>query len=231
MKKFVAAFLMLTVLISLSYYVSATTDPGGAQIMDHGENSYVERTADSVDVHAGAIRNADLYAQMSTYRWAGLFGNVSGKIVLASGSGLSADKMFEWAANGSIVFASEGNSINWISLRGANETEMLSNYSFLGTGADNYNVTFIYNDTLETNTVAGGEIDANYALTKDNETTDYWKTFALTDGNYIVFAGVVDSDGHPSYNGTLSQFQMILPEDGTNGDVTATAYNIWVELV
>ncbi len=229
MRKSMVVF-VLAVLISLSYYAYAA-EPGGAQITDNGESSYTESAPDSIDVHAGAIRNADLYAEMSTYRWAGLFGNVSGTIVLASGSGLSADKMFEWTANGSVVFASEFGSINWASLSDANETEILANFSYLANGSDNYNATFLYSGTLNTNTVLGGSITANYALTKDNESVDYWKTFALTDGANIIFAGVVEPAGHNSYNGTLSQFQMILPEDGTNGDTAATAYNIWVELV
>ena len=232
MKKFVVAFLMLTVLISLSYYVSATTDPGGAQIMDHGENSYVERTADSVDVHAGAIRNADLYAQMSTYRWAGLFGNATGTIILASGTGTSANKMFEWAANASLVFASTAGSVSWGSLSAATEGDVTGQFTHLATGSDRYAATFVDNETLTTQTVADGSIDAvSYAITMDDTPSDHWKTYALSDGSNVVFAGLVEPAGHNSYDGTLSQFQMILPEDGTLTDGEPTTYNLWLELI
>ncbi|MDK2849826.1 MAG: hypothetical protein PWP03_805 [Candidatus Woesearchaeota archaeon] len=222
--------LVVAVLLILPYYALAVT-PGGAQITDNGETGYTERSPDSVNVTAGFIRSADLYAEMSTYRWAGLFGNVSGTIVLASGSGLSADKMFQWSANASVVFASEASSVAWSSLTNVNETQVLANYSFLGSGSDNYNATFNNVGTLNTNTVLGGSINANFANTLDNESNAFWKTFILGDGSNIVFAGVVEPAGHASFNSSIVQYQMILPEDGSNGDTTATAYNIWVELI
>ncbi len=229
-KRFLGVLMAVALVLFFASYAYAAT-PGGAQVTDHGENTYTPASAQSVDVNSGAIRNADLSAEMSTYRWAGLFGNVSGSIVLASGTGGSADKMFEWTANGSVVFATEASSVAWSSLAAATQAQVEGNYSHLASGSDSYAATFTENGALTTQTVAAGSITADYAETYDDGDTPTWKTFALTDGTNIVFAGEVNPAGANSYNGTLSQFQMILPEDGTKTDANPTTYNLWVELI
>ncbi|MDN5328166.1 MAG: hypothetical protein PWP03_804 [Candidatus Woesearchaeota archaeon] len=230
-KRFMAVLMAVAMVLFLANNVFAAT-PGGAQVTDNGENTYTPASPQTVDVNAGAIRNADLTAEMSTYRWAGLFGNASGTIVLASGSGLSANKMFEWSANATLVFASTAGSVTWSSLAAATEAQVTTAFSHLNSGSDSYANTFTGSEALTTQTVAAGSIaSAPYAITKDDTASDYWKTYALYDGANVVFAGLVVPAGHNSYNGTLSQYQMILPEDGTNTDSNPTTYNVWLELI
>ena len=230
-KRFLGVLMAVAMVLFLASYAYAAT-PDGAQVTDNGENTYTPEGAQSVDVTSGKIRNADLTAAMSTYRWAGLFGNATGTIILASGTGTSANKMFEWAANASLVFASTAGSVSWGSLSAATEGDVTGQFTHLATGSDRYAATFVDNETLTTQTVADGSIDAvSYAITMDDTPSDHWKTYALSDGSNVVFAGLVEPAGHNSYDGTLSQFQMILPEDGTLTDGNPTTYNLWLELI
>ncbi len=219
--------LITYVLISIfciAFSLAAT--PGEAFISnatDLGE--YILQSPDTVTAEAGNISQANLDANMSTFRWAGLVGNVSGSIVLGDAN---EDVMFEWDAVGNLVYASQSATINWPALADADKAAVVAEYSYLVDGtSDAYNNTFGSIGIIGSNIFT--TILSDFAYTKDSFGLDVWRTFSLTDGSAIIFAGEV-LQGFASYSGADIGFQMILPEDGTAGDETPQSYNLWVEL-
>lgn len=213
---------MATLLLSVGSVLAAT--PGEAEVsgeVNRGEYSLTAADQD-VDLTSGNIRYTDLTTNMSTYRWAGLLGNVSGNIVLGDSSN---DVLFSWTANGRIVYASTG-SPTWASLVVANASTVQTYIN--GTDSDNFTNTFNSTATVD----SGIFPSLTNAPTATTNGGAGWFTYALYDGANMVWAGNVRAAGDTAYDTTTSvQYQMIVPEDGTSGDTSATSYNLWVELV
>ncbi len=214
----------IAAMLLLSVWSVAAATPGEADISnvaDKGE--YLKTSADSVNLEAGNITYADVETNMSTYRWAGLFGNVSGNIVLGDSSN---NVMYQWTAQGKMVYASTAASVTWTSLADATATDMPAYLT--GAYADNYSQTFTgSSENIGSNIFT--TITSDYAQTNGGSG---WKTYSLWDTTNLVWAGPVVAGGQNAYDGaTKAQYQIILPEDGTAGDTTVQAYNLWVELV
>lgn len=223
-----ASMIMFALVFLIGTSLVSAATPGEANVngaTDLGE--YLFTTGDTVSVEAGNVTRANVEGNASTYRWAGLFGNVTGSIVL----GDATEKvLFEWTAAGNLVFASQGATIDWPSLVDANEAAVTAAYTYLATGnSDAYDTTFV-NGAENIGSNIWTTLTSDFAYTRNNESVDTWKTYSLTDGSEMVFAGLVSENGR-SYDNEIADFQMIIPEDGTAGDTTAQTYNLWIELV
>jgi hypothetical protein len=116
-------------------------------------------------------------------------------------------------------------------LDAASQAQVTAGHSWLGTDpdADSYNATFDGNvDTLDseifTTIVAG-----NYVDTYTDTGAGHWRTFSMYDTVNVVWANEV-RENNRSYKNTTVDYQILVPEDGTAEDVTATNYYMWVEL-
>ncbi|MFW6378697.1 MAG: hypothetical protein ACOCZV_01620 [Nanoarchaeota archaeon] len=202
--------------------------PEGANIeSETDEGEFPGISSESIDVTDGHVYNTDLNTTMSTYRWSGIYGNVSGNIVLSDDD---SDVLYDWSAQGRLVYASESTP-DWSALTDATENNVTAAYPHIGNAdSDNYSTTF----TGASESVDSGiytSLSSDYAQTYDNETTATWKTYSLQDASSnIVFAGLVQQGGAASYKGSIVDYQMIVPEDGTEGDDSATTYNLYAEL-
>ncbi|MFP4195427.1 MAG: hypothetical protein ACLFSN_01545 [Candidatus Woesearchaeota archaeon] len=207
----------------------AATEPQGAENTDLvDEGTYDFGTNGTADVTDGHVYYSDLNTNMSSIKWAGLYGNVSGNIVLSDDD---QDVLFNWAANGRLVYATTAAHPDWSSVSDADESAVLSDFSHLDTpDADNYSATFT-GEIEDIDSALYDTVESDYAITYDSSETGIWKTYSLQDAaNNIVFAGRVHEGGNESYKGTTVDYQMILPEDGTGGDDTATTYTLFAEL-
>jgi hypothetical protein len=218
----------LGILLATIAIVSAA-EPGGATISGNSTRiGILAPTAGSQPVVSGNITAANLDSNQSTYRWAGLMGNVTGKIVLGDSSQAM---LFNWTAKGNLVYASNSSSISWGSLADAVEADLTATqFAFLATSAsvnDDYSDTFIGGSQSIGSTIFN--LNSDYATTA-SAGASVWKTYSLKAGTAIVFAGKVVEDGTPYNNIGTTDFQMIIPEDGTSNNYVATSYYLWVEL-
>ena len=224
MKQKLQALLLLFTVALCAVFVAAT-EPGEADITneaDLGEYLYV--SADSATLESGNITYADLNSDMTTYRWAGLLGNVSGDIVLGDGD---ENKLYSWTGAGRMVYASEAASITWTSLVDAAVGDMPA-YITGGADVDRYANTF----TGGVEPIGSGifPISSDHTLTFNSTGIAVWKTYSLKEGVNLVWAGLVSENGNSYHNNTID-YQMILPENGSDGDAAIQTYNLWIELV
>jgi hypothetical protein len=225
MKQKLQALAVILTICLFAVTVTATDQPSGATVDSTDEGEYTDGTAGTVDVTSGHIYRTELDTNMSTYRWGALYGNVTGTIVLGDDDD---DRLFEWTAAGRLVYASEDGTPSWATLADATVTDMSAYME--GAFTDNYTTTF---DEASENIGSGifEALSSDFAYTYNNAGVDTWKTYSLKDGeDDLVWAGRVSEDG-TSYKNTVADYQMIVPEDGTDGDETATTYNLWVELI
>ena len=224
MKKILTIIAFIAIGLLLVGYATAATPGDAAVSSSANRGEYSMSSSDTVSVEAGNITYAALASNMSTYRWAGLLGSVSGNIILGDSGN---HQLFNWSASAVEVYASTASSITWSSLADATNSDMATLASYLTSGSDNYSATF-------TGGVQGIGSNIFSSLTSDYATTlstgaTTWQTYSLKSGSDLVWAGKVVSDG-TGFDGSLYDYQMILPEDGTAGNTAATSYNLWVEL-
>jgi len=222
---------LFCMVLSLSILLSATafadTVPGGANItQDTDQGSYPTPIPQSANFTGGNISLINLSTEMSTVRWVGLFGNVSGTINLGdSGNNV----LYRWQAQGRYVFASISNAIDWANLAPATVPNVLAVYPFLANGTDNYTTTFTNTGDIDSE-IIGPIANIDYALTLNVSGDDFWETYALEDSDAdIIFMGAVNATGAPAYNGLDVNYQMIIPENGVLNSIP-TEYYLWVEL-
>ena len=221
MKK--AFFVLVLLVLAAMPFVRAAT-PGGAYVDNDDQGAYAGASAESINVKAGHVYSTNMSGVQNTYRWVGIYGNVSGVITLADSSG---NYFYNWTgASGVLVYASTGSSIDWGSLANATSADMdgwLENADY----TDRYSNTF---------TGAAESIGSNIFTTLTSyyaqpyPTASGWKTYSLKDSSNLVWAGKVLSSAATAYDGTTADFEMLLPENGTAGDDTATPYYFWLEL-
>lgn len=221
-KKMLVTLITAIMMLSLAF----AAEPSGAAVANGTEYGPINATvAGDLNVTAGFIQEANLATNQTTLRWAGLTGNVTGQIQI--GDGASVDVMYSWTASGNLVYASVGVPA-WSSLTNISGVDIDSEYSFMTTSdSDSANVTF--DGVAESIGSAIFTIDAIYASTYNSTGSPFWKTYALYDLSKVIFVGKV-ADG-TNFRGDFSDFQMILPEEGTLGDTSATEYTLWVELI
>jgi len=220
---------LLGVMLATSYVVAA--EPGGAGVessTDKGE--FPAPSPGSVSVESGNIYEVNISTNQSTYHWTGVYGNATGKLVLGDSSG---DKMYEWTAVAKYVYFDDDSSINWGSLASVTCSDVEGVYGYLAGASDSCSNTFTATRNYDSDVTSDSVANAIAAQTYDDNGAAYWYTIAVGDGGTsdIVFVGeTTGSSTHGAYNGVQANYQVILPEDGGDGDTTAATYYIWIEL-
>ncbi len=223
MKKLFFAFALL---VLLALPLARAAQPGGATTTHADKGSYDGGTAGTADVISGHVYSNNLDATQGTYKWVGIFGNVTGTIVLEDTNG---NQFYNWTgAKGLLVYASTAN-VDWTSLSDATASDVTTAtyYTFLASGTDDYANTFT--GTSEDIGSAIYSVSSDYA--QPFPTASGFKVYSLKDGSgNIIWAGKVLSSPATTYEGSSADFEMLLPEDGTSNNDAATTYNFWVEL-
>lgn len=224
----IATLAVLTALV-FAVGVASANEPAGATVSDEDvRDRFPVPTAGQVTVEAGNITAANLDTNMSTLRWAGVFGNTSGNIILGDSDG---NQLYTWTAQGNLVYFANA-AVDWTALTNANEADVVGAFSYVGGAiADNYTTTFTgASESIGSNIFTGVSSDYAATLSSGGNT---WRTYSLTDGTAFVFAGRVDV-GNQAYDGSPADFQVILPDDGTGtsgGAGTPETWDVYVELI
>ena len=215
----VASLILATGMAAAQSSVSQADSDGGTTSVGPFSSTTGSATADT---SSGQITSANISTEQTTDRWAGLYGNATGTLVLGDGT----DRLYEWDAAAEYVFASTATGIDFTSLQGATAND-LSNA--LGYGAVSDNATETYNETgintFDTTTTEG-------ALSFDGSNNQAWETALLsttagaTNLNEFVFtANAQPNSATTAYDGSEADYQALVPEDGS-----VSAYNLYLEL-
>ena len=233
---------VLLLAFAVAYAVPVMADPAGGSVVGSvtDKGSYPSSSAGSISVVSGRIYEANVTGEQSTYHWAGVYGNATGTLILGDSSN---KKMFEWPAKATYVFFDDDGTIDWENLGDATCTDVENSFGFLSGASDDCSNTFSAGTAVPdfksiSTTGFSGTITAK---TLDGEATQtaHWVTYAIKDttNSDVLFAAETEyitsgesSTTHSAYNGVPANYQAILPENGNNGDTSATTYYIWIEL-
>jgi hypothetical protein len=214
--------LVFSLLISLAF-------PAAAQTTENSTNTTdliaPDREPDNDTIEAGRVMDVNLSAANAiSDSWAGVYGNVTASYVVGSGD----SPFFSWGLlDASYIYASPQTldfSSDWSP---TNISYMESEYPFLGNGTERPEDTFDTTGNVSSDFQDSPVNDTLAAETFDEEGDPYWKTYFVNDGDGGFFAGEV-VDGR-SFNDREADYQLILPEDGTD-DQDGTAFGVYLEL-
>ncbi len=195
-------------LISVHEMVKA--DPEGATISYISNTTKNASIADFRNDSKGTITTVLLTTIQQDIKWKAYVGNVSGTLVLRDADDFS---IYEWASGGAPdgeVYITRNNSIDWGSIKCANQTSITNEETALGhssSAADNINFTFSSNyhqqfDVGETTiTVSSCKSLATWVnntaqtLQQSTENSTLFQEVLLMDNNlHVVYASLIDQD-------------------------------------
>jgi hypothetical protein len=237
----IAGIVFVLLGLSLATFTFALPTGPNAPITPISVSRYDASTAgQDVDAYAGNVTEMDLAATIITQTWQGYFGNVTGNIVLGDANN---NTMYNWdltSPSGQIYATRTGSVPTWTSIRCANITNVGSEETALGvtqaTAADSVNNTF-FNTTSFTGFYVG-TVNINttqdcYAVRLHNSTgvpsTTNFAEVLLHDNTNLVYTTILDKNA-VGFDNAPHDFQMIVGENGHNGDTTSTAYYFYLEL-
>jgi hypothetical protein len=201
----------------------------------------------NVPALAGNVTELSLNTTFTTYGWQGYYGDVSGTIVLDDALN---NTMYSWALTDpeGEVFASRNTTINWdtgnIVCATSTETdaeEVIMSFDWGGVESDDgIDETFV-ETTHPPFWVAGNEFTADecdYTVsTYVEDTVDPIRAFNetilySTSDAGVIFAALIHPGGNNGFKIGADDydFQMLVTEDGHEGDLAPTDYYFWVEL-
>jgi hypothetical protein len=198
--------------------------PGTAQV-NEGSSTHLPTT--TISLQAGNITQKDVNETQSTTRWAGIYGNISGNILLGDSS---SQYFFTWTLstiNNSLIYASNSSITDWsnTNIVIANNSHMPSFISLLA--LDNYTNTF--NQTESFTTPEYTITNAPFTRTWQNGSEGDFKTYSLRSisDSALIWATKANEGAQSFVSGQQTDYQLIVPAQQGTG----TTYSLYVELI
>jgi hypothetical protein len=211
------------------------------------------------DAGAGNVTSLNINSSLITKRWQGFYGNVSGEIMLDDADNYSLYSWQLASAQGE-VYASSGSSVTWSNILCANFTASVTsgralNYNlnqlnnFIGLGSDSeqakedsVNATFnmTYGDTdsgTSGETFQVGSVTINHAMNcsmanmfvNDQFQNQRFHEVILTDNSSVIWTALLE-ENQIGFDGTTTDFEMLVGVNGTDSANNMRPYYFFVEL-
>jgi hypothetical protein len=216
-------------------YITNSTMASGAGRLVNGTGN------DTAFPHkaGGTIYTVNLNGNTQNNRWKAYVGNVTGKLVLDDSDGYT---IYDWTVTSAIrgrVYATRTSaSISWGVINCSNSGNISleeAAMDHVNNPSDNISATFdlrdnkgffigsvpIYENTCYTTNLFFDSVAPG---------NDAWEEVVLYDGANIVYGVAVDDNNNSYHTGLKADFQILLPEKGTTGWQSSTAYYFYVEL-
>lgn len=178
----------------------------------------------------GNVTPLNLNGTSGSTIWQGFFGEVNGGIILEDAAGTS---MYDWNlvdASGEVLAARTLIS-DWSTINCTNQTEIYQEEARLNisnSSTDGINDTYL--NTTHPGFEVAGRVMTGCRSTLTNNSTDqkvvFWNVLLNTDTVTTIYTAIID-DGVIGFNGTATDFQLLVPVNTTTSQST---YNIYVEL-
>jgi len=238
-EKRVLLFLLLYI-ISLSFFSAlALGAPISPDLLNATSSSRREDSlALNTTANAGNVTGLDIHITWTTQSWQGYFGNVSGTIVLDDSGNKS---MYAWqdaSPLGEIYAVRSSGSVGWADISCADLSEVISEETALNiapSAKDGINETFNKSSAADfyigSKHFSSGSCPFSQFLFENDAAavSNNFEEIILNDGSMMVYASILNQD-KTGFDSSAHDFQMLVPEDGHNGDTTPTNYYFYVEI-
>ena len=227
------------IIIFMSFSLISAADPQGPDELSIISNETKGAVSSKmVNISGGRIATLTLNATIQNPRWKAFVGNVTGKFTLDDASGST---IYDWTLSsitGRVYSTRTSGSVTWENINCSNVTTLEQENINMNHTNPNDNLTATFNTsegaTHQAFYVGSVYIPANTCPTlnlyRNNASDDnHWEEIALYDGDYIVYASIIEDD-EIGFDGNTYDFQMIVPENGLPSFQGATAYYLYLEI-
>lgn len=215
--------------------------PTGPSIIDPiSSDRYSLNAASNTSAIAGNVTELNFESNSITNTWQGYFGNITGSILLGDSNNKT---LYDWTSaspNGEIYATRSASLPDWGTIQCANEAQIIQEDTDLqvnlSVDQDAVNRTFL--NATSFNTFYVGSVNINstqncYAVNLHNSTgapsSDFQEVLLHDGGSAPIYTALIkqDADG---FDGRTHDFEMLVGENGHNGDTNPTPYYFYVEL-
>ena len=231
--------LILLTVFALTLVLVDALPTGPSNINVIGSSRYPVTSASNISAIAGNVTEVDFASNTISSTWQGYFGNISGRVLLGNANNQT---LYDWslASPAGQIYATRISSVpTWASIRCANQTEVDSEDVTLGVDAsvdqDSVNMTFLNTTSFNQFYVGPVNINASQncrAVNLYNSTSQPSPDFAevlLSDTTNTIYTGIITTPV-AGFDNKTHQYEMIVGEDGHNGNTATTLYYFYLEL-
>ncbi len=192
----------------------------------------------TINVTAGNTYEYSLTSEDKTYRWVGLWGNLSGSIELKTSTNSFKTWTISSATAGSVIYATTNiNGIDPTDFGNVSIADLQATdgaYGFAAGLTDNIENTYI---GYAQDNFKSPSMDIPISVNSSQTDASIWTSYliqrdatAITTTDHVVWAVVV-SPTQVGHNGQLMDYEILLPENEEAGDGEGiqTRYYLWVE--
>jgi len=236
-------YLMILGVVALIIYsvrpVSATpSGPSSITTVSSGRSGL--SGGQQVSAQAGNVSELNINGRSITNNWQGFFGNVSGAIVLGDANN---NTFYNWnsaSPQGEVYATRTASTPTWTSIRCANITNIGSEDTTLqaneSSDADSVNNTFLNSTSFTQFYVGNVNINTSqncfaahmYNSSAQPSSSSFGEVL-LHDGSNLVYTTLL-SPKTTGFDNRSHDFEMLVGENGHNGDTALTTYYFYVEL-
>ncbi len=228
---------MLMMFLSLSFLFAA--NPSGSDTLTSVSNETKSAVGTKMfNVSGGYLSTFNLSSTVQNSRWKAFIGNVTGSFTLDDSTGAT---IYDWSIatiTGRVYATRQSGAVTWASINCSNTTYLNTEASLMyhNNVNDQLNKTFnaSASGTHDSLWVGSVFIPANTCPTINTYVNDItqdssFEEMALSDGVNTVYATIMEEDV-TGYDGSKYDFQMIVPENGSSGFSSSTAYYTYIEI-
>lgn len=232
-------FLTVIVLSWATFFVIALPTGPSSAITPLSSSRYSEASAKTADAIAGNVSEINLNANAITQTWQGYFGNITGNILLGNSNN---NTLYNWALaspQGEVYATSVASVPAWANVRCANVTEIAAEDASLGVNqsrdADSVNNTFSIQSHVGfyvgSVNLANDTCYSTYLYNFSGAQSNYWSEILLSDDASVplIYTALLE-DNIFGFDNRTHDFQMIVGENGHNGNTATTTYYFYLEL-
>jgi hypothetical protein len=229
--------ILLLGVMSAFTVIAAPSGPSSYQVL--GSSSFPAAGAANISAIAGNVSELNFEANTSTSTWQGYFGNVTGTVVLGNANNKT---MYNWnlASPAGQIYATRLATVpTWSSIQCASSVQVNDEDAELGVNQsrdqDSVNNTFLNTvsfDSFYVGNVSIAPSPSCYATNLNGASGTPSSSFAevlLHDSNELIYTALITTPT-AGFDGLEHQFQMLVGENGHNGNTAATPYYFYLEL-
>lgn len=243
-KSSILGVLSILLLIGFASVASAQhSQPRGVEVANRiRSETSAQWDPKSVDAEAGNITTLTINASSQTKTWQGFVGNISGVITLDDADNYT---LYDWKAaepQGEL-YATTAQTVTWSSIACWNMSANLATAEAnLGLDPNDYDgIDETFNNeshpTIYSGTTTITGCNATKLYTNNAQPANDWWELLLDDGsNNIIYTSIIEDKttgvkgSKVGFDGHNYDFQMLVGDNGHNGDDVVTTYYFYAEL-
>ncbi len=185
----------------------------GADISEGDTSRISETSAGSDTAEGGNVTQLNLSVIISTSKWQGYYGNVTGALALGSGS----DYFYNFSNSVvDAVYASQNESFDFTAIEQAAAADVDTQWGYT-TATDSDQAADIFTGTTSVGGVSAPSAELEPVGNGWNSTI--FDCGSNDDKSYFAFGVNVQDAGNGCFDGTTCQYELIVPADGASSEL------------